>query len=218
MTTTSPYPYATNLQTYTQKSISARLEACFLDNIGRVLTREQLVKIARDPVTKKEPENWHQRLSELRTDAGYTILSNRDRIFLKVGEYLMLSPEKRSGAAKRVLPTPATWTQVLIRAKNKCEWTDGGHVCGLSEGDIDPIGGGTVKLTPDHKSPHSVNPNCDPDDLNQWQALCGRHQVVKKNFWYSNTGNINTIAILQALPAKEKTVAYNFLKDYLGKN
>jgi len=59
---------------YSQKSIKQRIEALFLDNIGKVITREQILEVATDPETKKQPENWHQRLSELRTDDGYTIL------------------------------------------------------------------------------------------------------------------------------------------------
>lgn len=39
-----------------------------MDNIGKVVTREQIIKVATDPKTGRIPENWHQRLSELRTD------------------------------------------------------------------------------------------------------------------------------------------------------
>jgi len=58
---------------YLQRSIKGRIRALFLDNIGRVVTRDQIREVARDPETGREPENWHQRLSELRTDEGYTI-------------------------------------------------------------------------------------------------------------------------------------------------
>lgn len=216
MKKTHSYPYCAQPQKYTDTSIIRRLEKFFLDNIGHVVTNAQLIEVAKDPVTGKEPENWHQRLSELRTNSGYTILSKRDRAFLAVGEYLMLTPEKRDNASGRVMPTPNTWQQVLASAKHKCEWVEGGHICGLSEGDIDPVGGGTVKLTPDHKTPHSVNPHSDPADPQQWQALCGRHQVVKKNYWDSNTGKLNIVAILQAVPKKDKEVALSFLLDYFG--
>ena len=80
---------ATIVGPYTQRSIRARLEAFFLDNLGKVATREQLIEVATDPVTGRQPENWHQRLSELRTDKGYTILSWRNRGDLKVSEYIM---------------------------------------------------------------------------------------------------------------------------------
>jgi len=153
---------------YKQKSIKKRIEALFLDNIGKILTREQILEVAKDVNTGKEPENWHQRLSELRTDDGYTILSWRNRGDLKVQEYLMPHAEKRARAGKRVRPTAVTWKAVLERARYSCEWNEGAERCGLSEGEIDPVGGGRVKLTPDHKSPHSIDPNSDPNDPSQW--------------------------------------------------
>jgi hypothetical protein len=152
---------------YRQDSVKKRVEALFLDNIGKTLTREQIIEAARDPATGKEPENWHQRLSELRTDDGYTILSRRNRGDLKVQEYLMPHARKRALAAKRVKPAPQTWTSVLQRAGNACEWAEGGERCGLREGEVDPVGGGRVRLTPDHKRPHSIDPNADPKDPGQ---------------------------------------------------
>jgi hypothetical protein len=201
---------------YTQKSVKKRIEALFLDNIGKILTRENIIKAATNPDTGKQPENWHQRLSELRTDEGYTILSWRNRGELKVQEYLMPNKKKRAGAGKRVRPTDSTWLSVLKRAKYSCEWNESGLVCGLKDGDIDPIGGGRIKLTPDHKNPHSLNPNADPGDPKQWQVLCGRHQVTKKNYWDSSTGKLNTYAIVQFAPEKEKKQVFKFLLSYFG--
>jgi hypothetical protein len=202
--------------TYTQKSIMGRIEALFLDNIGRVVTRAQIIQVAKDPETGAEPENWHQRLSELRTNMGYTILSSRDTKELGLSEYLMPDTQKRIVAGKRVKISQKTWSEVLKRAGNTCEWDDGGLKCGLKEGDTDPIGGGTVKLTADHKRPHSVDPKVDPDDSQAWQALCGRHQVVKKNFWDHSTGKLNVYAIVQAAPQEVKREIYDFLKKYFG--
>lgn len=201
---------------YTQSSVKKRIEALFLDNVGKVLTREQILQAARDPVTGKEPENWHQRLSELRTDDGYTILSWRNRADLKVQEYLMPHADKRPTPSRRVKPTPETWLQVLQRANYACEWQEGGEKCGLREGDVDPVGGGRVKLTPGHKLPHSVNPDTDPHDPNQWRALCGRHQVVKKNYWDNNTGKLNVYAIVQAASEPEKREVFHLLLEYFG--
>lgn len=201
---------------YTQRSVKERIEALFLDNIGKVITREQIIEVATDPKTQKQPENWHQRLSELRTNNGYTILSWRNRGWLRVEEYLMPTAEKRHAAGKRVRPDKSTWDAVLQRAHNACEWTEGNELCGLQEGEIDPAGGGRVKLTPDHKNPHSINPNTDPQDVNQWQALCGRHQVMKKNYWDTNTGKMNIYAIIQSSTNTEKEIAFKFLLDYFG--
>lgn len=210
--------YSSDTSDYTQRSVSKRIEALFLNNVGLVVTREQIIAAARDPKTGNDPENWHQRLSELRTDKGYTILSSRDWSELRPQEYILATTERRATAARRVLPTPATWRAVLERAGNACEWQEDGQRCGLHQGSIDPIGGGTVKLTPDHTKPHSVDPNSDPTDVTHWQALCGRHQVMKKNFWDGTTGKINLIAVLQAASLKQKKAALEFLERYFGKS
>lgn len=207
-------PHATASKTYDQRSIRARLEAFFLDNIGKVATREQIMEVAKDPITGKEPENWHQRLSELRTDLGYTIQSWRNRGDLKVMEYLMPYATKRPKARKRIAISKDAWNLVLERAANSCEWQDVGIRCGLCEGEIDPVGGGTVRLTPDHKSPHAIKPDIDPNDPDAWQALCGRHQVVKKNYWDHTTGKLNVVAIVQSAPENVKLEVYAFLRQY----
>lgn len=208
--------YAVIKGPYTQKSVRARIEPFFLDNIGKVATREQIIQVATDPQTGRQPENWHQRLSELRTDYGYTILSWRNRGDIKISEYMMPTAERRKTASTRVKPTARTWQLVLKAANYRCAWKEGDKICGLRDGDIDPIGGGTVRLTPDHKQPHSLNPDTDPDDPNKWQPLCGRHQVVKKNYWDYETGWLNVYAIVQAASEAQKRGVYEFLKDYFG--
>ena len=197
-------------------SVRQRILNLFLANVGKVLTREQIQQAARDPKTKKVPENWHQRLSELRTDYGYNIQSFRDTQELKVSEYRLVSATPGPVAGKRVKIGAAAWTKVLERAGVACEWDEGGRRCGLKAGESDPVGGGTVKLTPDHKTPHSVDPNIDPDNPDEWQALCGRHQVMKKNFWDHRTGKLNVYAIVQAAAEADKRAVYVFLKSYFG--
>jgi len=199
---------------YLQKTIRERIKALFLDNLGKTVTREDILEVAKDPETGRTPENWHQRLSELRTDEGYTILSWRNRRDLKVSEYLMPTSEKRETAKKRVKIYPGTWQTVLKRANYRCEWNEEGTICGLRAGDIDPIGGGTVRLTPDHKTPHATGMEIDPRNPDQWQALCGRHQVMKKNYWDDTTGWLNVCAIIQSASEQEKKQVFEFLKKY----
>lgn len=199
-----------------QNSVRARIEAFFLDNIGKVATREQIIEVATDPRTGVQPENWHQRLSELRIDYGYTILSWRNRGDLKVSEYLMPTDEKRDSTARRIRPTASAWREALETADFRCAWIDDGQLCGLRQGDIDPIGGGTVRLTPDHKQPHSLNSDIDPGDSYKWQPLCGRHQVMKKNYWDDETGWLNVIAIVQSASEAEKRRVFDFLSAYFN--
>ena len=201
---------------YKQRSVRARIEAFFLDNLGKIATREQLIEVATDPKTGRSPENWHQRLSELRTDKGYTILSWRNRGDLKVSEYMMPNAEQRDAAAKRTRPEAATWLNVLAQSDNRCAWEEDGVVCGLRQGDIDPVGGGTVKLTPDHKNPHSLHADIDPKDPSKWQPLCGRHQVMKKNYWDDETGWLNVLAIVQSASEVQKRQVLDFLKRYFN--
>ncbi|HEY8594556.1 MAG TPA: hypothetical protein VIL84_04865 [Devosiaceae bacterium] len=198
------------------KSGRAIVRELFLSSLGTVVTKEEIITAITEGLGVSDYENWHQRLSELRTDEGYTILSYRDRKELKPGQYLMETDEQREVAAKRIRPKPATWKAVLERANNCCEWNEEGIKCGLHNGDFDPIGGGTVKLTPDHMQPHSINPATDPNDPDQWQALCGRHQVTKRNYWDSITGKLNAVAIIQAASASEKKQVFDMLLDYYG--
>lgn len=200
-----------------QEAVRSRIEALFLKNIGRVVNRRQIMEAAGiNPKTGEPVENWHQRLSELRTDYGYTILSRRDTRELKVSEYLMPTAYKRPDAAKRVKISPETWRRVLEHADHRCGWDEDGTACGLRSGEKDPIGGGTVRLTPDHKKPHAMSPNADPGDPNDWQALCGRHQVMKKNYWDHSTGKLNVVAIVQSAGEETKRDVYTFLKTYFG--
>ena len=201
---------------YLQKSVRARMEAFFLDNLGKVVTREQLIEVLIDPKTGRVPENWHQRLSELRTDKGYTILSWRNRGHLKVSEYMMPDAERRPTASSRKRPTSQTWKKVLKSYSNKCAWKEGNVTCLLGSGDIDPIGGGIVKLTPDHKTPHAIYSDADPNDETKWQPLCGRHQVMKKNYWDDETGWLNVVAIIQSASEEQKLEVFKFLKEYFN--
>jgi hypothetical protein len=61
-----------------------------------------------------------------------------------------------------------------------------------------------------------LNPDADPNDPTKWQPLCGRHQVVKKNYWDDSTGWLNVYAIVQAASESEKRRVYEFLREYFG--
>ncbi len=209
---------ATIQGTYRQGSIRKRIKAFFLDNPGKVATREQLIEVATDPESGRIPENWHQRLSELRTDEGYTILSWRNRDELKVSEYMMPNAERRATALRRTRPTAATWKLVLAQYEDRCAWQESGITCNLRNGDTDLVGGGTVKLTPDHRTPHALHAEANPKDPTKWQPLCGRHQVMKKNYWDDETGWLNVFAIVQSASEVQKREVFEFLKQYFGES
>ena len=206
-------PYAV-VGKYTQRTMRDRIEAFFLDNVGRIASREQIIEVATDPRTGKVPENWHQRVSELRTNKGCTILTQGNRGCLKVSEYLMPDSTKRKSAGARVRPTVTTWAAVLKLHDYKCAWSAGGDTCGLKRGDVDPVGGGRVLPTPDHKRPHSVDAMADKADATAWRPLCSRRQVMKKNYRDDSTGWLNVYGIAQAASVKHKRKVYGFLREY----
>lgn len=65
----------------------ARLRQHFLDNLGRVMSSEELRDVAGG---KSE---WARRVRELRTEEGYQILTHNDRSGLKPGQYLLVDPK-----------------------------------------------------------------------------------------------------------------------------
>jgi hypothetical protein len=54
--------YSSDTSKYLQKSVRQRIEALFLNNVGLIVTRDQIRDAAKDPKTGVDPENWHQRL------------------------------------------------------------------------------------------------------------------------------------------------------------
>lgn len=64
----------------------AKLRAHFLENIGKVMTSDELREVA----GKSE---WARRVRELRNEEGYLILTHNDRDDLKPGDYLLENPK-----------------------------------------------------------------------------------------------------------------------------
>ncbi|WP_132696854.1 hypothetical protein [Rhodovulum steppense] len=83
-------------------------------------------------------------------------------------------------------------------------------------GAIDPVGGGTVVLTADHKSPHSLPDGKWTGTLDDWQTLCARHQQEKKNFIDDVTGRKNLREMVRAAGKSVKLQIYADLKAYFG--
>ena len=195
-------------------NVKGRIRQFLIENVGRVVTRDQIQDAARNPETGVIPENWHQRLSELRVDEGYDILSWRDRENLKPGEYLLASATPSRPAKPRAVLGRQEREQLFERDNWTCQW-DG---CGLKKGDIDPVGGGTVVLTADHVSPHSLRNGTWTGTLADWQTLCARHQQEKKNFVDDRTGRKNVRELVRVSPKEVKAEIFDDLKAYFGDN
>lgn len=196
-----------------KSNVRGRIREFMIANAGKVVTREQIQEAAADPTTGKTPENWHQRLSELRVDEGYDILSWRDRATLKPGQYLLESGLPTRIAKPRAYLTPDQKIALFARDEHRCQWPG----CLLTGGAIDPVGGGTVVLTADHKSPHSLQDGKWSGTLDDWQTLCARHQQEKKNFIDDRTGRKNLRELVRAAGRPEKLAIFEDLKAYFSK-
>ena len=134
-------------------SVKERIRTFLVENAGNVVSREQIQEAARIPESGKIPENWHQRLSELRVDEGYDILSWRDRDNLKPGEYVLKSSTPSRIAKPRATLSKAERKKLFERDGFQCQWED----CKLKQGEVDPVGGGAVVLTVYAVSAHGTD-------------------------------------------------------------
>lgn len=193
-------------------NVRGRIRDFLIKKVGKVVTRQEIQLAAKDRKTGKVPENWHQRLSELRVDEGYDILSWRDREFLKPGQYLLESATPKRIPKPREYLTAAEKEALFLRDGNRCQWPE----CGLTAGAIDSTGGGTVVLTADHRAPHSLSDGQWTGTLDDWQTLCARHQQEKKNFIDDRTGRKNLRELVRAAPKEQKRLILEDLEAYFS--
>ncbi len=172
-----------------------------LAHVGETVTNEQIQ--AHLDATGGSIDRWHQRLSELRTDYGWTILSHRDRDDLGRGEYRLESKVPCRDARKRE-PIPAAVRAEVIARDKSCQ--AGG--CRLRDGDTDPETGGIVRLVPDHVVPASDGGRSTAENL---RAMCARHNTARSNLYTGGKGRKdkpNLAALMRAASRDEKRKVY----------
>jgi hypothetical protein len=113
------------------------IRAFLLKNLGRVIDKAELREASGGA------SEWARRLRELRNEEGYQILSHRDRIDLKPGQYLLLTEERLPLIDRAV--SKELRARVLERNGFTCQ------ACGAAAGDPDPYNPGrTIRLTIGH--------------------------------------------------------------------
>lgn len=139
-----------------RKGSKQRILDFLLANIGRVIGGDELREASGN---KSE---WARRVRELRDEEGYQILTHRDRIDLKPGQYL-LETDKRLPAFARAI-SKETRAYVLERNGYTCQ------MCGLAAGDPDPFDSTrTVRLTMGHIIDKSKGGS---DEAGNLRAVC----------------------------------------------
>jgi len=135
----------------------AKLRAFFLDNLGKVLTSEQLRAVA------DGSSEWARRVRELRNEEGYQILTHNDRSQLKPGEYLLETSKLQPAFSRDI--SKETRAYVLDRNGFTCQ------MCGAVAGEIHPNdpAGRTTRLHIGHILDKSKG---GTDDRSNLRALC----------------------------------------------
>jgi len=138
------------------KSSKQRILEFLLASVGRVLEAREIQEASGGA------SEWARRVRELRDEEGYQILTNRDRLGLKPGQYLMETDKRRPAFSRNI--SKETRAVVLERNGYTCQ------MCGLAAGDPDPFDPSRkVRLTMGHIIDKSKGGSDTPDNL---RAIC----------------------------------------------
>jgi 5-methylcytosine-specific restriction endonuclease McrA len=133
----------------------AKLRAHFLQNIGKVMTSDELREVA----GKSE---WARRVRELRNEEGYQILTHNDRSDLKPGEYLLENPRPQPAFERSISKELRAF--VLDRNGFTCQ------MCGAVAGEPHPYD--TTRKTRLHLGHILDKSQGGKDEASNLRALC----------------------------------------------
>ncbi len=140
----------------TSKGARAKLRTHFLKNLGRVIDADELRAVAGNI------SEWARRIRELRTEEGYLILTNNDRVDLKPGEYLLETNKPQPAFAREI--SKETRAFVLDRNGFTCQ------MCGAVAGEPHPYDASRkTRLHIGHVIDKSLGGS---DDANNLKAIC----------------------------------------------
>jgi len=179
-----------------------KLRAHFLANLGRVLTSNELRKIA-------GISEWARRVRELRDEEGYNILSHLDRDDLKSNEYLLETAEQRPVIARGI--SGKLRRQILDRNGFTCQ------VCGSAAGESSGCELGKIcRLQIDHELPISHGGSNEADNL---RAVCVYYNREQANLKLPTSADaISVLTLIRKQPRKVQREVYEFLAKKFGKS
>lgn len=170
-----------------------RIRAFFEEHIGKIVTTEQISKIAKI-------HDYQRRIRELRNDEGLQILSYRDRHDLKPNEYILVSLDRLPRFSHAI--DKAQRARILERNGFTC------GMCGVTAGELDPYNPiRKVLLHVDH-----INPDGKTNDDNL-RVLCHNCNEGRSNLAVPPTSNtLSVIRTIRRLPRDEQRRIFEELK------
>jgi len=172
-----------------------KLRDHFLSNVGKVLTTQQLRKVA-------GVSEYGRRIRELRDEEGFQIKTHIDRADLKPGEYILEALDQMLVIARTI--SPQLRNEILERNGFTCQ------LCGAGPGDTDPFNPHRkVTLHIDHIIPISQGGTDDKDNL---RVSCSACNQGKANLQPPSETALNIVAKIRKLSKSEQREIYEILK------
>lgn len=178
-----------------KKGSKALILEYLLANQGRVISSKELQEASGGVA------EWARRIRELRDEQGYDILSHKDRVDLKPGEYILAS-SKRRPAFKRGI-SKETRAIVLERNGYTCQ------MCGVAAGDKDPFNPNrTIRLTIGHIVDKSKGGEDVPSNL---RAVCSNCNEGLQNAAPIKPDRVQLLAQIRRANIEDQKEVLNWL-------
>jgi hypothetical protein len=179
-----------------KKGSKALIVDFFLKNTGKVLSSKEI------QTASGGAAEWARRARELRNEEGYQILSHKDLLELKPGQYLMRT-KKRLPAFKRNI-SKETRARVLERNGFTCQ------MCGAAAGDTDPFNSSkTVRLTMGHVIDKSKGGS---DRFENLRAVCTNCNEGLQNTSLPKPDRIQLLAQIRRAPMHDQLAVLRWLQ------
>ena len=181
-----------------------RILNLFLENIGNVVSKGQISKVA-------NISEWARRVRELRDEYGYEIKSHKQMNGkLRPGEYILENPIPNLKAKERKI-SKSQYFRILNRDNHYC------LSCGRGPNEEHPTDiKKRIKLVVDHVYPisNAAKYNVDPYGDENLQTLC---DFCNEGKWNKYSGAIgkskhNLTALVRHASSKEQKEVFDMLK------
>lgn len=173
------------------KGARIRLRKFFEAHVGKVVTKEELSKVAKI-------YEWARRIRELRDDEGMQIQSHHDNPDLKPGEYRLLSLKRTPRVSHKI--DAKLRVRILERNGFTCQQ------CGATGSDPDPVDARRrLRLHIDH-----IDPN-GPSEETNLRVLCSACNEGRSNLSVPRS-TVNLLAAIRRSSRDDQLKAYEWLR------